>query len=61
MCHMVMCAALSFAVRASGLVPRQNLKSRRHLAEGGGAGDGVRPYRVVGGNISLRFIPVSFN
>jgi drug/metabolite transporter (DMT)-like permease len=60
MCHMVMCAALSFAVRASGLVPRQNLKSRRHLAKVAVLAV-VFVASVVGGNISLRFIPVSFN
>jgi drug/metabolite transporter (DMT)-like permease len=57
---MVMCAALSFAVRASGLVPRQNLKSRRHLTKVAALAV-VFVASVVGGNISLRFIPVSFN
>lgn len=60
MCHMLMCAALSFAVRASGMVPRQNLKSRRHLVKVAVLAV-VFVASVVGGNISLRFIPVSFN
>ena len=48
------------AVRASGVVPKQSIKSRKHaikivvLAV-------VFAASVVGGNISLRFIPVSFN
>ena len=59
-CHMLMCVALSFAVRASGMVPRQNLKSRRHFVKVAILAV-VFVASVVGGNISLRFIPVSFN
>ena len=60
MCHMVMCAGLAFAVRTSGVVPRQNLKSRRHLIKVAVLAV-VFVASVVGGNVSLRFIPVSFN
>lgn len=60
MCHMAMCATLAFAVRAAGIAPRQNLKSRRHAIKVAVLAV-VFVASVVGGNISLRFIPVSFN
>tara|TARA_B110000459_G_C16561651_1_gene471872 strand:- start:199 stop:1173 length:975 start_codon:yes stop_codon:yes gene_type:complete len=60
MCHMVMCLVLAAATRSLGLVPRQNLKSRRHLAKIAVLAV-VFVASVVGGNVSLRFIPVSFN
>jgi drug/metabolite transporter (DMT)-like permease len=59
-CHMVACLSLSFAVRASGIAPRQALKSRRHLVKVAVLAV-VFVASVVGGNVSLRFIPVSFN
>lgn len=60
MCHMGMCATLAFAVRTAGIAPRQNLKSRRHAIKVAVLAV-VFVASVVGGNISLRFIPVSFN
>jgi hypothetical protein len=33
MCHMIMCAFLALCVRISGAVPRQAIKSRRHLVK----------------------------
>lgn len=60
MCHMVMCAFLAFCVRVSGIVPRQGIKSRRHFIKVAVLAV-VFVTSVVGGNISLRYIPVSFN
>ena len=60
MCHMVMCLVLAAATRSLGFVPRQNLKSRRHLLKIAVLAV-VFVASVVGGNVSLRFIPVSFN
>jgi drug/metabolite transporter (DMT)-like permease len=47
-------------VRMSGMVPRQGIKSRRHLIKVAVLAV-VFVTSVVGGNVSLRFIPVSFN
>ena len=55
-----MCAFLSMAVRASGVVPKQAIKGRKHAIKIAVLAV-VFVASVVGGNISLRFIPVSFN
>jgi len=60
MMHMVMCAFLSMTVRASGIVPKQAIKGRKHAIKIAVLAV-VFVASVVGGNISLRFIPVSFN
>ena len=31
MCHMLACLVMSIVVRATGIAPKQNIKSRRHL------------------------------
>ena len=60
MCHVIMCALMTMTVRVTGVVPKQTIKCRSHafkisiLAL-------VFVASVVAGNISLRFIPVSFN
>jgi drug/metabolite transporter (DMT)-like permease len=60
MLHMLSCLILSIVVRLTGLVPRQHIRSRRHLFKVCVLSL-VFVVSVVGGNISLRFIPVSFN
>ena len=55
-----MCAFLSMTVRASGIVPKQAIKGRKHAIKIAVLAV-VFVASVVGGNISLRFIPVSFN
>jgi drug/metabolite transporter (DMT)-like permease len=60
LCHMLACSMLSYAVSLMGLVPRQSVKSRRQLVKISVLAL-VFCFTVVGGNISLRFLPVSFN
>jgi len=60
MLHMLSCLILSVVIRLTGLVPRQHIRSRRHLFKVFVLSI-VFVVSVVGGNISLRFIPVSFN
>merc|ERR1711966_51153 len=55
MMHMVMCAFLSMAVRASGVVPKQAIKGRKHAIKIAVLAVGFVA-SVVGGNISLPFI-----
>ena len=57
---MLSCLILSVVIRLTGLVPRQHIRSRRHLFKVFVLSI-VFVVSVVGGNISLRFIPVSFN
>lgn len=60
LCHMLACSATSWAVATSRLVPLQHVKSRAQLAKISLLGL-VFSLTVVLGNVSLRFIPVSFN
>ena len=60
LCHMAMCSILSFLVRTLGIVPKQHLVSGKHLVKVGVLA-AVFVVSVVGGNVSLQFIPVSFN
>ena len=60
MLHMLSCLILSIVVRLTGLVPRQHIRNRRHMFKVSVLSL-VFVVSVVGGNISLRFIPVSFN
>jgi len=55
-----MCAVLSMALCASGVVPKQTIKGRKHAIKIAALAV-VFVASVLGGNISLRFIPVSFN
>ena len=57
---MLSCLILSIVVRLTGLVPRQHIRNRRHMFKVSVLSL-VFVVSVVGGNISLRFIPVSFN
>ena len=59
-CHVVTGALMSTAVRASRIVPKQGIKHRRHAVKIAVLAI-VFVFSIVGGNISLRFIPVSFN
>ncbi|ACO68237.1 Drug/Metabolite transporter superfamily [Micromonas commoda] len=60
MMHMLMCALLSMAAHASGVVRKQAIKGRTHAIKIAVLAV-VFVVSVVCGNISLRFIPVSFN
>jgi len=60
LCHMLACTVLSYVVSLMGLVPKQSVKSRRQLVKISVLAL-VFCFTVVGGNISLRFLPVSFN
>lgn len=60
LCHMVACSVTSYAVAASRLVPLAPLRSRRQLGKVAVLAV-VFCLTVVLGNVSLRFIPVSFN
>jgi hypothetical protein len=57
---MLMCSVMSYVVSLMGMVPRQSVKSRRQLLKISVLAL-VFGFTVVGGNISLRFLPVSFN
>ena len=61
MCHMNMCSVLSFfAIPLMEVVPLQNIQSKKQLAKICGLSL-VFCFSVVCGNISLNYIPVSFN
>ena len=61
MLHMLSCFVLSVVVRCcSNSSNRQQIKSRKHMLKIAVLAL-VFVISVVGGNISLRFIPVSFN
>lgn len=61
MCHMTACAVLSYvSTMFLKLVPFQGIKSRSQLLRISSLSV-VFCASVVGGNISLRFLPVSFN
>lgn len=60
LCHMVACSAMSYAVAASRMVPLQAVKSRRQFLKISLLAL-IFCLTVVLGNVSLKFIPVSFN
>ena len=60
LCHMLACSTMSYAVAASRMVPLQPVKSRRQFVKISLLAL-IFCFTVVLGNISLRFIPVSFN
>jgi drug/metabolite transporter (DMT)-like permease len=60
LCHMLACSATSYAVAATRLVPLQPIKSRAQLGKIAVLAV-VFCLTVVLGNVSLRYIPVSFN
>ncbi|KAL1321604.1 hypothetical protein HN51_066455 [Arachis hypogaea] len=61
MCHMMMCSLLSFiAISIMQVVPLQNIQSKRQFAKICFLSL-VFCFSVVCGNISLNYIPVSFN
>ncbi|KAK1563412.1 hypothetical protein Q3G72_027241 [Acer saccharum] len=61
MCHMTACSLLSYAAIAfMKVVPMQSIKSKRQFFKIS-ALSAVFCFSVVLGNVSLRFLPVSFN
>mmetsp|Transcript_41161 Transcript_41161/g.131737 ORF Transcript_41161/g.131737 Transcript_41161/m.131737 type:complete len:357 (+) Transcript_41161:322-1392(+) len=60
MLHMIACSLMSYAVSLLGLVPRQSVRSGKQFMKIVVLSC-VFCLSVVGGNISLRYIPVSFN
>lgn len=60
LCHMIACTVLSYAVSLSGMVPRQGVKSKAQFLKISALAL-VFCGSVVCGNISLRYLPVSFN
>ena len=60
LCHMVACTILSYMVSMSGMVPRQGVKSKQQFFKISALAL-VFCGSVVCGNISLRYLPVSFN
>jgi len=58
--HMLACSFLSYTVSVCGLVPRQYIKSRSQFLKIAALAC-VFALSVVLGNISLKYIPVSFN
>jgi hypothetical protein len=60
LCHMLACSCMSYAVAASRCVPLQAVKSRRQFYKISLLAL-IFCLTVVLGNVSLRFIPVSFN
>ncbi|KAL5839305.1 hypothetical protein ACOSQ3_012012 [Xanthoceras sorbifolium] len=61
MCHMSACAIISYiSIAFLKIVYLQNLKSRSYFVEIATV-SAVFCASVVGGNISLRYLPVSFN
>ena len=60
LCHMLACVILSTAFSTTRHVPRKNIQSRRQLMKISVLAI-VFAMTVVLGNISLRFIPVSFS
>ncbi|XP_015692779.2 probable sugar phosphate/phosphate translocator At3g11320 [Oryza brachyantha] len=59
-CHMSACAVLSYAAAAASSAPRTPPRSRGQLARVALLG-AVFCASVVAGNVSLRYLPVSFN
>ncbi len=60
LCHMVACSAMSAAAALGGAFPRQPVKSRSQAYKVSVLAT-VFCFTVALGNISLRYIPVSFN
>jgi drug/metabolite transporter (DMT)-like permease len=60
LCHMCMCSVLSAAAREFKIVPKQFIRTRRHYAKVAVLAV-TFALSVLGGNVSLRYIPVSFN
>ena len=60
MIHMLVCVALSSLVQLHPHLPRQSLQSKKQGAKVAALA-AVFAVSVVGGNLSLQYIPVSFN
>jgi len=60
LCHMMMCSVLSAAAREFKIVPKQYIRTRRHYFKVAILAM-TFALSVLGGNVSLRYIPVSFN
>lgn len=60
LCHMLACSCMSYTVAASRCVPLQAVKSRQQFYKISLLAL-IFCLTVVLGNVSLRFIPVSFN
>jgi len=60
LCHMCMCSVLSATAREIDLVPKQYIRSRKQFAKVAILAV-TFALSVLGGNVSLRYIPVSFN
>jgi drug/metabolite transporter (DMT)-like permease len=60
LCHMIMCSILSAAAREFRIVPKQYIRTRRHYSKVAILAM-TFALSVLGGNVSLRYIPVSFN
>lgn len=60
LCHMVACTILSYMVSLMRFVPRQGIKSRQQFVKISVLAI-VFCCSVVCGNVSLRYLPVSFN
>eukprot|EP00239_Pterosperma_sp_CCMP1384_P005832 CAMPEP_0197851652 /NCGR_PEP_ID=MMETSP1438-20131217/18539_1 /TAXON_ID=1461541 /ORGANISM="Pterosperma sp., Strain CCMP1384" /LENGTH=401 /DNA_ID=CAMNT_0043465337 /DNA_START=306 /DNA_END=1511 /DNA_ORIENTATION=- len=60
LCHMLACSLLSYAVSFLNYVPRQGIKSKKQFFKISVLAL-VFCWSVVGGNISLKYLPVSFN
>ncbi|KAI3438507.1 hypothetical protein D9Q98_000935 [Chlorella vulgaris] len=60
LCHMLACSCMSYAVAASRMVPLQAVKSRQQFYKISLLAL-IFCLTVVLGNVSLKFIPVSFN
>ncbi|XP_047164084.1 probable sugar phosphate/phosphate translocator At3g11320 [Vigna umbellata] len=59
-CHMLLCSLLSYVISVTDMVPLQSLRSQAQFWKIV-ALSVVFSFSVVCGNVSLRFIPVSFN
>lgn len=60
LCHMCMCSVLSATAREFKIVPKQFIRTRRHYGKVAVLAM-TFALSVLGGNVSLRYIPVSFN
>ncbi|KAF6256719.1 plastidic phosphate translocator-like protein 2 [Scenedesmus sp. NREL 46B-D3] len=60
LCHMIACATLGYLLSLSHLTPIKPLKSKRQLWKIGLL-SGIFCVTIVLGNLSLKYIPVSFN
>lgn len=60
LCHMCMCSVLSASAREFKIVPKQFIRTRRHYGKVAVLAL-TFALSVLGGNVSLRYIPVSFN